>query len=221
MSETHIRNIPEFDTARLDLFWEKVDKSPGFGPNGDCWRWTAGTVSGYGNFGFHVEGKVCTFLSHRISYFLEYGEQPDEACCHMCDNPLCVNPSHLFSGTLVDNVADREQKGRGGGSKRRGINNGRYTKPENTCRGERWHAFNTDEVKEKKVKGLKEFYKQNPNAAKGSNNSRAKLTEEDVKNIRSAYAAGGISSLKLAARYNVSKQVILCIIHRKLWAHVV
>lgn len=31
---------------------------------------------------------------------------------HTCDNPRCINPSHLISGTLADNNRDRAERGR-------------------------------------------------------------------------------------------------------------
>ena len=34
--------------------------------------------------------------------------------CHHCDNPPCVNPDHLFVGTIADNNIDMTVKERGG-----------------------------------------------------------------------------------------------------------
>ncbi len=55
---------------------------------------------------------------------------------------------------------------------------------------------------------------------RGEQNGSAKLSEQDVREIRRRYAAGDITLLALAHEYGVSEAAIWRIVHRKTWAHV-
>jgi hypothetical protein len=53
--------------------------------------------------------------AHRYAYTIFLGPIPDGKCVlHKCDNPSCVNPDHLFTGTAKDNTHDCYAKGRNG-----------------------------------------------------------------------------------------------------------
>lgn len=89
----------------LDRFLSKIAFSAG-----GCWEWLGSlTDRGYGRF--HLGGK--TLRAHRVSWELFRGSIPDDLyVLHKCDNPRCVNTSHLFLGTHQDNMDDRSEKGR-------------------------------------------------------------------------------------------------------------
>jgi hypothetical protein len=70
----------------------------------ECWEWRRSkTPLGYGKM--NIRGRVT--YAHRVSYVLTKSPIPDGMCvCHMCDNPSCINPFHLFLGTKKDNTRD-------------------------------------------------------------------------------------------------------------------
>jgi len=93
-----------------ERFWSKVNKS------GECWEWGASfNTTGRGQF--KLNGMMV--LAHRLSYVMNHPITIDLMeghreilVCHRCDNPKCVNPSHLFLGSHNDNTKDMMDKGR-------------------------------------------------------------------------------------------------------------
>lgn len=82
-------------------------------PDGEdgCWVWTQSRESrGYGAFKF--EGQH--YKAHRVSYEIHNDVmlEPGTKIRHRCDNPPCVNPSHLSPGSQAENIDDMVQRNR-------------------------------------------------------------------------------------------------------------
>lgn len=80
--------------------------------------------NGYGEMQSSLDKRKVHYLMHRVAYQVYYKDNltPSDIICHICDNPACVNPKHLFKGTHNDNVQDKVNKGR----QAKGEVNGRY-----------------------------------------------------------------------------------------------
>lgn len=90
-------------------------------PETGCYWWTSVIVQGYG----HIRKNGKWVKAHRVSYELNKGKIPKGMnVCHTCDNPMCVNPDHLFLGTQKDNMHDKVKKGRAFTGDQKGANNG-------------------------------------------------------------------------------------------------
>lgn len=91
-----------------ERFWSKVDRR---GPD-ECWPWTSTKARRYGIFRFDWRERRMR-RAHRVAWEFSLGPIPDGmVVMHICDNPPCCNPTHLRLGTQLENIADRDRKGR-------------------------------------------------------------------------------------------------------------
>jgi hypothetical protein len=102
-----VQGITKPKPTVVERFMSKVDSSGG---EDACWIWT-GTKDRYGYGRFRLRDKK--EKAHRVSYELFKRKVPKgQLVRHKCNNPACVNPSHLRSGTHGKNIQDMIESGR-------------------------------------------------------------------------------------------------------------
>lgn len=99
----------------------------------ECWEWHGARLrKGEPSYGTLRNGMSNTRLyAHRFALELELGRPlgPGEQALHACDNPPCVNPSHLRSGDQLQNIADAVERDR---LRKERCRKGHLRTPENT-----------------------------------------------------------------------------------------
>lgn len=210
-----------------ELFETKFEKTKG------CWIWK-GCINrgGYGKIGTKK-------LAHRISYEKYIAKIPKgKQICHHCDNRKCVNPEHLFVGSIADNMQDKVNKNRQ--SKGSNIGSSILTEEKvleirkmrlsgkmyqeiadhfkiqwdlvrKVCKKDLWtHVPLLYECK--KMNQIRKY-------AKGEKSGSAIFTEEKVKEARKKYREG-LTPKKIAELFGVSISTVHDILKRRTWNHV-
>ncbi len=178
--------------SMADSFWRRVRKGDG------CWIWTGEKYqNGYGRFNWRYSPR-CSTTAHRAAYMLTNGPIADGMiACHRCDVRDCVNPSHIFIGSHLDNMRDMREKGRGSTG-----------------------ASHAAAVSIGAQKGEDHWTKRTPGrTSKGATHYSTSLTEDDVREIRRR-SAGSETQRAIAAEFGLSEPTVSSIVHRKRWAHV-
>lgn len=112
-----------------EAFWSRVNVRD----EDECWTWRgAPNAGGYGRFFRDGERR----LAHRVSLEIKLGRPLStyEDACHACDNPICVNPKHLWVGDDSANQRDAVAKGRQHQSRKTHCPQGHAYTPENVIR---------------------------------------------------------------------------------------
>jgi hypothetical protein len=205
--------------AQEARFWAKVNKAGPIMPHMEspCWIWTAGkSKKGYG--AFFVNGKQLG--THRVAWVLANGQISQDSnqhslfVCHRCDRRDCTNSSHLFLGTHIDNVRDMVAKGRH-------IKGDRHPSRLHIEKRPRGDGHYSRIHPERLSRGGSHYTRLRPEkVSRGQANGNSKLTEAKVIDIRTRYAAGGITLAALAAEFGVSFGLISHIVNRKTWKHI-
>lgn len=89
-------------------FWAKVNRLE----SDDCWPWTSPSVGRDGRGRMSVNGRRVN--APMVSWVLSNGIIPPKGqfACHSCDNPNCVNPSHIWICSNAENMQDASRKKR-------------------------------------------------------------------------------------------------------------
>ena len=100
----------------------KLNKKTVIDPVTNCWNWVGHKdKDGYGKL--TLNGK--SIRAHRLSHLERKGPIENLDVLHTCDNPSCINPNHLYTGTIQDNMRDKRERNRV-----KGINHPRNKIPE-------------------------------------------------------------------------------------------
>ena len=208
--------MPKWRNVLAEIrFWDKVERRG----DDECWEWKGGRWyrGQYGSFYLGPSEKRKSEKAHRYSFLLhnphmkEVVDRQKLQVLHTCDNTICVNPRHLYVGTNLDNIRDKVERGR----QKNGQPKDKEAWRQAIIRGKkRGDEYWTPARLARRAAG---GWHNHQNRRKGEKHQGAKLTMEQIQEIRETYQPRKVSRNTLAKRYGVSKTTIDNILARNTY----
>ena len=194
-------------------FWAKVR----FERVDGCWEWQ-GTIGnrrdqmmGYGVF--YIAARP--YLAHRVAYTMFHKKDLGNLFArHKCDNPRCVNFSHIIPGTHLDNMRDKVERGRQ-------ATGDKINKAKRVTGDKHWMRMYPERVS----RGTEHYAHIHPEIRQGENNGRSKITAQDVIRLRELFNETELKRWvfckKVAPDFGLSPGSVENILLRKTWPNIV
>lgn len=104
------QRLLDIGESYMEQWRERLYKETGTTDPDACWEFQGSKdPAGYGWFSLAA---AKTKKAHRASAWLAGDDIEGMCVLHLCDNPSCINPEHLYTGTHAENEADKDAKGR-------------------------------------------------------------------------------------------------------------
>jgi hypothetical protein len=213
---------------------ERFNARTNKGDGDSCWLWAGSTdQDGYGIFHSSLDGRKYQ-KAHQYSWAFHNKQQISKGLVvrHSCDTPGCVNPRHLSLGTVADNHADMDRRGRrfnarGSAHTTAILNESQVAeilidpRPHTAIAQQYGVAPNTISSIKNRVSWQHvevDHIAKNKRGSGAGNKGKSKLgvTPEIVREIRASNETGRA----LAERFGISAQLVGAIKKRTRWAHV-
>lgn len=183
--------------------------------------------SGYGRR--HVDGKVVSVHRWVVAQIDGWDALEGQSVLHLCDNPPCYRYDHLRIGSHAENMADCAAKGRFARGERVGravltssdVDEIRSSHASGESQQSLAARFGvTNPHISRIVRGLTWQHTHQPVAdASHQRHGNAKLTRDQVIDIRARYAAGQ-PKRSIARDLGINRATVVNVINGRTWRHV-
>ncbi len=201
-----------------------------FNKTNKCWEWVPEPKRPYGRLRF--AGREIG--AHVASYLAFCGPIPEGTfVCHDCDNPRCVNPTHLWLGSHVDNMKDCTKKRRRKMG-RQGAHNRKLTGEQvreivaayaegSTSQKSLAEKYSVGETAIGYIvagRTFREITGGVPVVANKRKHNTYRIDDAQSEEIASLYLTGEWTQEKLAEKFGVTQSAISALLRRKTKKHV-